>query len=305
VTIDRYRPLFLEHDIEIVLPVIDQQMSESELLEIIEDYDGIIAGDDEFTAAVLKKAIRLKALARWGVGVDGVDLEAAGNLGIKVSNTPGVFSDEVGDLVMGYIVLLARQLHTIDHGVRSGEWTKFQGSSLRGKMLGVIGVGDIGRAVATRGKAFGMRIAGFDVAQAPGTTDNDIGIKFTDLDELLSTSDYISLNCNLTDSNRHMLGKNEFKFMKPGTYIINAARGPLIDEDALVAALKDGIVAGAALDVFESEPLPLDSPLREFDSCIFGSHNGSNTLEAVLRVNDLSIANLIDGLQSAADDSNS
>ena len=301
-TIDQYRPFLLEHDIDIVLPEIDQQMSEVELLAIIEDYDGVIAGDDEFTAKVLRKAIKLKSLARWGVGVDGVDLKVASQLGIKVSNTPGVFSDEVADLVMGYIVLLARQIHVIDRGVRSGEWTKFQGSSLRGKQLGVIGVGDIGKAVAERGRAFGMPLVGFDVAQPPGSTNPDNGMRFTDLEELLRTSDYISLNCNLTPTNRHMLGQDQFKLMKHGTYIINAARGPLIDESALVAAIENGTVAGAALDVFEIEPLPSDSQLRQFDNCIFGSHNGSNTLDAVLRVNELAIANLINGLESASAD---
>ena len=298
VTIDQYRPIFLEHDIEIVLPQVEQQLKESQLLDIIEDYDGVIAGDDEFTALVLKKATKLKSLARWGVGIDGVDLDAAKRLGIIVSNTPGVFSNEVADVAMGYIILLSRQLHKLDRSVRDGGWAKIQGASLGGKQLGIIGVGDIGRALAARATASDMQVVGFDVMHAPGSVGPDAQIEFVTLDELLETSDYVSLNCGLTESNRHMIGQREFGLMKRSVNIINTARGPLIDEAALIIALEDGTIGGAALDVFETEPLPADSPLLRFDNCIFGTHNGSNSLEAVLRVNDLAISNLIEGLEA-------
>ena len=297
-TIDGYRDLFAERGIEIELPHLVQQLSESELLEIIDRFDGVIAGDDEFTARVLEKGTRLKVIARWGVGVDAVDLDAAKRLGIRVSNTPDVFADEVADIVMGYIILLARQLHKSDRSVRSGGWMKIQGISLRGKTLGVIGVGSIGRAVVQRAAVAGMSAVGYDIAPVPTSFMMETGLRLVELEDLLQTSDFISLNCNMNPANRHMLGPCEFAAMKTGVYIVNTARGPLIDEAALVQALREGKVAGAALDVFEDEPLPLDSPLRQFDNCIFGTHNSSNTYEAVMRVNERTIRKLLDGLES-------
>ena len=298
-TVAGYRDVFAERGIEIELPHVEQQLEESDLLDIIDRFDGVIAGDDEFTARVLKKGKRLKIIAKWGVGVDGIDLEAAKKLGIRVSNTPNMFSDEVADVVMGYIVLLSRQLHKLDQSVRSGDWMKIQGTSLRGKTLGVIGVGSIGQAVARRALAAGMSMLGNDVAPIPISFVEETGLQLVDLRKLLQASDFISLNCTLTSSNRHMLGPREFSIMKNGVFIVNTARGPLIDEAALVQALEEGTVAGAALDVFEKEPLPLDSPLRRFDNCIFGTHNSSNTTEAVMQVNEIAIRNLLEGLEDA------
>ena len=296
-TIDPYRPLFDEGNIEIELPQLAQQLSESQLLGMIDRFDGVIAGDDPFTGRVLEKGKRLKVVARWGVGLDAVDLEAAGRLGIRVSNTPGAFADEVADVVMGYIVMLARRLHEIDRSVRGGDWAKPQGMTLRGKALGVIGVGSIGRAVVRRAAVAGMSTMGYDVRPVDSDFSEETDLESVELTELLQNSDFISLNCDLTSQNRHMLGRRAFAMMKTGAYIINASRGPLIDEAALVQALEEGKIAGAALDVFEEEPLPWDSPLRRFDSCIFGTHNSSNTQEAVSRVNELSIRNLFEGLE--------
>lgn len=296
-TIDLYKSHFIEHGIEIELPYVTQKLNESELLEIIDQFDGVIAGDDEFTAKVLEKGKRLKVIAKWGVGVDGIDIEAAKRLGIHVYNTPNVFNDEVADIVMGYIILLARQLHKIDKSIREGEWLKIQGISLAGKTLGIIGMGSIGRAVARRAVAARIKLIGYDVAPIDNTFIKETGIHMTTLDELLQSSDFITLNCNLTASNCNMIGQREFALMKTGVFIINTARGPLINEEALVQALLDGKVAGAALDVFKEEPLPLDSLLRDFDNCIFGSHNSSNTYGAVIRTNELAINNLLEGLE--------
>lgn len=296
-TIEEYRPIFAENGIEIDLPELVQQLSEAELLEIIDRYDGVIAGDDQFTARVLEKAPKLRILAKWGVGVDGIDLDAARRLGIPVRNTPNVFHDEVADAVAGYIVLLARQLHRLDRSVRDGGWLKVRGMTLRGKTLGVIGMGSIGRAVAKRGAAFGMEVLGYDVAPPSPELVAESGGRMVPFADLIERSDFISLNCNLTAENRGMLGASEFARMRDGVFIVNTARGRLIDQAALVAALRSGKVAGAALDVFEEEPLPAGDPLRSFESCIFGTHNGSNTREAVLRVNEMAIGNLLDGLK--------
>ena len=286
--------------IEIELPHVVQRMKESELLQIIDRFNGVVAGDDEFTARVLEKSRKLKVISKWGVGVDAIDLEHAKRLGIRTYNTPDVFSDEVADVVMGYIILLARLLHKIDQSVRSGGWVRIQGVSLRGKTLGVIGIGNIGRNVTRRAVAAGMCVVGYDNAPISASFLEETRLHPIELEELLHTADFISLNCNLSLSNRYMLGPREFAFMRTGTYIVNTARGPLIDEAALFLALREGRIAGAALDVFEEEPLPLSSPLRQLDNCIFGTHNSSNTVEAVERVNKKAVSNLLDGLESAS-----
>ncbi len=297
-TIDRYWELFRENDIEIDLPSVTQAFSESALLKIIEKYDGIIAGDDEITAKVLEKGKKLKIISKWGVGIDAIDLKRAEVLGIKVSNTPNVFCDEVADMVMGYIILLARNLHVIDKKLREDDWSaaQIQGVSLRNKTLGVVGVGSIGRGVIERGRAHGMNILGHDIFPIEKSFLEKHAIEEVGLDTLLSTSDFISLNCNLTENNVHMIGEREFGLMKNTAYLINTSRGSLIDENALIDALRNEKIAGAALDVYEKEPLSVKSPLRTLDNCILGAHNGSNTIDAVLRVNDLAITNLIKGL---------
>jgi len=295
-SIDRYRDVFVKRCIDIESPHVTQKLKESELLEVIDRFDGVIAGDDEFTAKVLEKGKRLKVIAKWGVGIDAIDMGAARRLGILVSNTPNVFSDDMADVVMGYIVLLARQLHRLDRSVRSGDWIKLQGVSLRGKVLGVIGVGNIGRAIVRRAVVTGMSAIGHDVIPVPQSFIAETGLRILGLEDLLQASDFVSLNCNLTPANRHLIGRRELALVKPSVYIINTARGPLIDEAALVQVLREGKVAGAALDVFDQEPLPLDSPLRQFDNCVFGTHNSSNTLEGIMRANEMAIRNLLHGL---------
>jgi len=295
-TIDTYRNRLTEKGIVLEVPSVKQQMGESELLEIIDQFDGVIAGDDPFTARVLEKGKRLKIVAKWGIGIDSIDLEAAKQLGIPVVNTPGVFPDEVADVALGYIILLARHLHKLDWSVRSGGWVQVPGTTLRGNTLGVIGVCSIGQAVAKRGLAVGMSLVGHDVCPICQDFLDETGMSQVDLETLLNTADFIVLCCNLTPENEHMLSHTQFNKMKPGVRIVNVARGPLIDEGALAKALSAGKVSGAALDVFEVEPLPENSLLRDYDQCIFGTHNSSHTQEAVARVNDLAIANLLSGL---------
>lgn len=295
-TIHLYRDKLAAKGIELEVPEMVQQLSEAELLEMVPRLDGIIAGDDPFTAKVLEKAEKLKILAKWGIGVDSIDLEAAKKLGIPVKNTPNVFADEVSDVALGYIILLARHLHKLDRSVRDGGWLQIPGITLRGKTLGIVGVGSIGRGLVERGLAVGMPILGYDVMPIPEAYQQETGIKSVDLDTLLQESDFIALCCNMTEDNYHLLDERAFDMMKDGVYIVNVARGPLIKESALVAALDSGKVKGAALDVFEVEPLPAESRLREFDQCIFGTHNSSHSIDAVLKVNEIAIANLLTGL---------
>lgn len=300
--IDEHRRAFEERGIALVLPDVVQQLTEDELIALLPDISGIIVGDDPLTARVLSFATELRVISKWGVGIDNIDVAAAGELGIAVENTPGVFGDEVADVVLGYLVLMARQLHRIDAAVRSGSWLKPEGVSLRGRTLGVVGLGDIGMAVVRRGLALQMRVLGVEVDRERARAAEQVGVEVVPLEELLRRSDAVSLNCPLTPDNRHMIDVAAIGSMPRGAWIINTSRGALVDEAALVDALRDGQIGAAALDVFEIEPLPPDSPLRDMENVILGAHNSSNTAEAVRRTSALAIANLLEHLPASSDD---
>ena len=291
-----YLPRFAELDIEVEAPEVDQQLSEEYLLANLHRFDGVVAGDERYTPAVLAQADRLKVIAKWGIGTDGIDVATARERGIAVVNTPSQLSGEVADVAIGYMIMLARQLHIIDAAVRRGEWAQICGVSLADKTLGIVGLGAIGSAVARRAIAHDMHVIGYD-PYASGRSDlADMGVALGSLPETLATSDFISLNCALTPETAGLMGREQFALIRRGSRLVNTSRGGLIDEAALVEALRDGIIAGAALDVYEVEPLPVTSPLRQFPQCIFGSHNSSNTAEAVDRINDMAVANLLNGM---------
>lgn len=294
--IDNYAAEFEAHDIAYDVADVDQQLTETELLDVIDQYDGVLAGDDEFTQEVIEAGSRLQIIAKWGIGIDAIDTGAAADHGVAVKNTPGAFNDEVADVVIGYAIMLTRRLHEIDQKVRGGEWACPRGVSLAGKTFGVIGVGDIGSTVARRADALGMRVLGTDVEPFPEELKADIDIERVKQDELLDRSDVVSLNCALTPATREMVGAAELERLGEEGYLINTARGELVDQPALVEALEAGTIAGAALDVFADEPLPIDHQLTELDSVILGSHNAQNTEEAVSRVHDRAVDNLIEGL---------
>jgi D-3-phosphoglycerate dehydrogenase len=297
--IDEFLPRLHEHELELVLPEIVQQPSEEDLIEIIGGFDGMIAGDDPLSARVLDHAKRMRVIAKWGVGIDGIDLDTARERGIAVVNTPGVFGGEVADVAIGYTVMLARQLHRIDASVKAGGWFKHEGRSLGDRVLGIAGFGSIGQAVAQRGQGFGMRVVAHDIAEAAGAAAEALGIETLGRDELFEQSDFLVLCSPLTPETRHMVSTGTLDLMRPGSFLINVARGPLVDEAALIQALESGRVAAAALDVFEEEPLPAGSGLRRFEQCVFGSHNASNTREGVLRTSAQAVENLLQGLDSA------
>ena len=282
--IERFRPLFAARGIEITTPNVVQILSEDELVTLVPQFDGWIIGDDPATARVFEagQAGRLKAAVKWGVGVDNVDFAACKRLGIPISNTPGMFGREVADIAVGYVIALARETFSIDRAVKAGGWIKPAGISLAGKTVALAGFGDIGRNTAKRLLAAEMNVIAYDpfFKPAPGLE----GIEPSVWPERLEEADFIVITCALTKENRHMLGKQSLSQAKRGVRVVNVARGPLVDEGALVEALASGKVHSAALDVFEVEPLPQDSPLRSFgDRCLFGSHNSSNTVDAVER----------------------
>lgn len=270
--------------IELIAAQTAQVLTEEELIEKLPGFDGWIIGDDPATERVFDaaKSGQLKAAVKWGIGVDNVDFSACEKLGIPITNTPNMFGGEVADVGMSLMLALARQTHFIDREIRANfGWPKPAGMSVSGKHVGVVGFGDIGTSLV-------KRLSGFDVTATvydPGVEGNN-GYDFVeraDFPNGLEKCDFLIFTCALNKHNFHMLNADAISKLKPGSMVINVARGPLIDEPALIAALQSGHVAAAGLDVFEEEPLPKNSPLRDMPQCIFGSHNGSNTKEGVRR----------------------
>jgi D-3-phosphoglycerate dehydrogenase len=282
--IEEFRPVFREKGIELITPEVVQTLTQEELVELLPQTDGWIIGDDPATERVFKagKAGRLRAVVKWGVGVDNVDFDACKKLGIPVSNTPQMFGEEVGSLAAHYLIGLARETFLIDRGVRAGKWLKPAGISLSGRTVALIGFGDIGKATAKFLFAFDMKLNVYDPFAK--TTSEDLGkYAFHVFPEKLEEADFVVVTCALTPQTEHLLNASSISKMKTGVRIVNVSRGGIIDEQSLIEGLKSGKIHSAALDVFESEPLPYDSPLRDFECCIFGTHNGSNTSDAVRR----------------------
>jgi len=298
--LSEYHSIFEENDVEVIAASVRERLSEAELLPLVGDVDGAICGDDRFTERVLRAAPRLRVISKWGTGIDSIDLQAAGRLGIRVCNTPGAFTDPVADTVMGYILAFARQLHWMDQDIRAGRWQKPLCVSLQERVLGVVGVGNIGVAVARRAVAFGMHVLGNDIVEIPASFLADTGLKVVSLDQLLAETDFVSLDCDLNPTSYHLIGQRELALMKPTAYLINTSRGPVVDEQALVHALQERQIAGAALDVFEEEPLPPDSPLRALDNCLLAPHNANSSPQAWRRVHENTIHNLLKGLRDSS-----
>jgi D-3-phosphoglycerate dehydrogenase len=295
--IEDFRSRLEAADVEIVIAPVRERLSESELLEIVETIDGAICGDDQFTENVMRAAPRLKVISKWGTGIDSIDTSAAAKLGIRVCNTPNAFTDAVADTTLGYILSFARGLPWMDRDVRRGLWTKPDLVSLRECTLGVIGAGNIGKAVVRRARAFGTRVIGTDPVAVDASFIAETGLVMTSLSQLLEEADFVSLHCDLNPTSFHLIGRHELKAMKSSAYLINTARGPIVDEAALVDALRAKRIAGAALDVFEAEPLPAASPLREFPNCLLATHNANNSREGVKRVHESTIMNLLNALK--------
>ncbi|MEF8790851.1 MAG: phosphoglycerate dehydrogenase [Haloarculaceae archaeon] len=293
---DDYADVFDEYGIDYDIADVDQQLDEAELLDLLPDYDGILAGDDELSARVIEASPRLKAIAKWGIGTDDIDFEAAEANGVAVSNTPGAFADEVADVVIGYAIMLTRELHHVDREVRAGNWYCPRGVSLAGRTFGIVGVGSIGSAVARRAAALGMDVLGHDVEPIPEDLREETGIEPVGREHLFERSDLVSLNCALNDATAGMVDADALDRLGPEGYLVNTSRGGLVVQDDLVAALEEDRLAGAALDVFETEPLPPESPLTGMENAILGSHNAQNTAEAVARVHDRAVANLVEDL---------
>ncbi len=295
--IERFRNHFEGGRIELIVASVVERLGEDELLAFAGEVDGVICGDDHFTDRVLERfAPRLKVISKWGTGVDSIDLRAAEALSVKVFNTPDAFTDAVADSVMGYLLCFARDLPWMDAAMKRGDWEKRTGYSLQERTLGVVGVGRIGKAVLTRARAFGMRLLGNDIVEVDPEFVSSIQVEMVSLEELLEASDYVSVNCDLNPASRGLINRDRLDLMKVGSVLINTARGPIVEESALVEALVSGKLSGAALDVFEEEPLPLESPLRRMENVLLAPHNANSSPRAWERVHWNSLANLFKGL---------
>lgn len=297
---DEYRPALEEKGIEVLAATVEERLEETALLPQVENVDGVICGDDRFTERVLRAAPKLKVISKWGTGLDSIDVEAAKKLGVRVYNTPDAFTQPVADTVLGYILAFARQLPWLDRDIKKGQWTKRMSVSLEECTIGVVGVGNVGKAVVRRAKAFGMGLLGNDIVEIPGPFLEETGLQAVSLDRLLAEADFISLNCTLNPTSHHLISPSELDIMKDSAYLINTCRGPVVDESALIKALQNGWIAGAALDVFEEEPLPASSPLRSMDNCLLAPHNANSSPNAWRSVHENSILNLLAGLNAGS-----
>lgn len=263
-----------------------EEPPEEKLIELIKGHHGLIVRSKPFvTKRVIEAADVLMVIARAGVGVDNIDVEVAKAKGIEVLNTPEATTTSVAELAVGLMLAVARKIAFSDRKMRSGEWPKKQaeGYELNGKILGIIGAGRIGSTVARICKyGFNMQIVYYDRERNP-RLEQELGAKYLPLEELLKVADVISIHVPLTPETRHMINEERLKLMKKTAILINTARGPVVDTNALVKALQEGWIAGAGLDVFEEEPLPLNHPLTKLENVVLTPHIGASTHEAQAR----------------------
>lgn len=301
--VDRFQPVLAHYGCDLILPEVHERMEEEHILQYAGQFDGTICGDDRYTPRVLQACSpRLRVISKWGTGIDSIDKEAAGELGITVGRTTNAFTLPVSDSVMAYMLAFARRQPWMDKAVKSGEWKKLPGRALSECTLGVIGVGYIGKEVLRKAHVFGMTLIANDIIPIPEAFTKAYQVEMVELDELLKRADFISTNCDLNPTSYHLINHDTLALVKPSAVIINTARGPLIEEEALVDALQQERLAGAAMDVFEVEPLPADSPLRKMDNVMLAPHNSNSSPSAWEKVHWNTILNLLEGLDVPHDD---
>lgn len=280
---------------EIVYNPQSRPLEAEEILALLDGVDGYIAGLDYITADVIRRApASLKVISRYGAGVDRVDLEAAKERGIAVTNTPGTNAVAVCELAFGLMLSLARSIPRLNSAVKKGEWPRNDGTELAGKTLGIVGFGAIGKNLATRARAFGMRVVAFDPYFDQAFASQH-GVEQKTLDETMELADFLSLHVPLTKETKYMIGEQAIARMKKGAFIINTARGGLVDEAAAASALRSGQLGGIGLDAYEVEPVT-DSPLLGLDHVVMTPHTGAHTNEAIAGMGIMAAQNLIDVL---------
>jgi D-3-phosphoglycerate dehydrogenase / 2-oxoglutarate reductase len=295
--VDRFKPIFDQYNLDLIVPDVRERMEEADLLLYAGQFDGAICGDDRYTERVIEACVpRLKVISKWGTGIDSIDADACLRYGVKVCRTTNAFTLPVADTVLGYILAFARRQPWMDREMKNGKWEKIPGKTLSECTLGVIGVGNIGKEVTRRARVFGMQVYGTDIIDIEPDFIIETGIQMTNLEFLLSHSDFITVNCDLNPTSYHLINHATLPLVKPAAVLINTARGPIVEEKALIEALQTQRLAGAALDVFEQEPLPLQSPLLNMDNVMLAPHNSNSSPAAWERVHWNTIKNLMEGL---------
>jgi len=294
---EKYRYLFDQAGMEVIVEDVKERLDEKALLKYAGKIDGTVCGDDKYSKELLEKfAPRLKAISKWGTGIDSIDKKAAEALGIGVYRTLRAFTDPVADSVLGYVLIFARQGPEMTRTMKEGKWNKILTRALYECTLGVVGIGDIGKAVLRRAKAFGMTLLGNDIIEIDHDFISEVNVEMTSLEDLLSRSDFISLNCDLNPTSFHLINREKLSHFKSGSILINTSRGPVVEEVALIEALQSEVLAGAALDVFEEEPLPPDSPLLKMENVMLAPHNANSSPASWEHVHLNTIRNVFIGL---------
>lgn len=263
---DKYANLLSEY--EIIKPTVTERLTEDELLKYVPEIDGIICGDDEITKKVIDSAKNLKVVVKWGTGIDSIDKEYLSEKKIQLFNTVNAFTIPVSESTIGLMLTLTRQIIKSNDLMKNGDWIKFPGVTLNELTIGIIGRGNIGSEVKRKLKTFTNNILIYDIKDEIKKSDPD----WVELDYLLANSDIITIHCDLNPTSYHLIDKDAINRMKDGVILINTARGPIINETDLIESLNQNKFGGVGLDVFETEPLDFNSPLRHFKACLLSAH---------------------------------
>jgi D-3-phosphoglycerate dehydrogenase len=290
-----HKRILQEAECECVESTLDRPLAADEMVPLVADIDGVIVGLDAISARVIAAAPRLRVISKYGVGVDNIDLAAATRAGVVVAYAPSTNHVSVAELTLGLMLSLARCIPRHAASAKQGKWKRIIGVELAGKTLGIIGMGQVGEAVARRARAFEMRIVYFDPRRRPDL-EAEGWVVYSGLDAVLATCDIVSLHCPHVPGSPPLIGAEQLRTMKSGAFLVNTARGELVDEGALARALGEVWISGAASDVFVREP-PDGSPLPALENFIATPHMGANTVEAVQRMAVMAARNAVLVLQ--------
>lgn len=298
--------------LDLILPVCDAEMWQDELppprdmlLSKVRDLDGLLTLlTDKVDAELMERAPKLKVVSNCAVGFDNIDVPAATQRGIAIGNTPGVLTETTADFAFTLLLAAARRLVESDHYLRAGKWktwglTTLLGQDVYGATLGLVGLGRIGAAMAKRASGFDMRVLYHDPSRRPDL-EQKLGIEYADLDTLVRQADFVSIHTPLTPATKHLVNADFLRKMKPTALLINTSRGPVVDQAALYAALRDGVLGGAALDVTDPEPMALNDPLLTLANCIIAPHIASASIVTRTKMATMAAANLLAGLRGEA-----
>ena len=303
-SVERFRKVLEGHyGIEMIVPEVKQKLLEDDILKYAGQFDGTICGDDVYSPRVIEACSpRLKVISKWGTGIDAIDKAACKKYNVMIGNTLNAFTIPVSETAVGYMLNFARGLTVMDRTMHAGAWDKPAITTLSETTVGIIGAGNIGQAVARRVRAFGCRILMNDIVPIKPDFLIENHIEQVPLEQLLNESDFVTCHTDLNETSRHLINAKTLAMMKPTAYLINTSRGPVVDEAALAEALAAKKLAGAAMDVFETEPLPMDSPLRAMPNVYIAPHNCNFSPVACERVHWNTIRNLLIGLDIPLDD---